>query len=398
MPKRGKDGYYREDIELFRGPDDKRKRKTIRGKTLKEFNRNLEEAKRLYAKGIALNDITVYEWGERWRSVYKGKVNEERQEHFERKLRIDIYPEIGDMRMRDVRASNLQELLNGIEKAKDTVSKVRSTLQQLFTAAETEGIIERNPSLYLELPDGLKEESLRALTKEESNIVWKVANRHKHGTYVLTMQLCGLRRGEAAGLKVEKVNFEKKRIRVKEAIRYRTNQGRVKNPKSQSGFREMPIPDILIPFLIKQCAGKSPGDYVFPCVDGRRPTGTAVRRWWESFLRQCHLTSGAKTYRNALIIETSKFGTDISPQNLRHDYATSIHAAGVHEKEQKSFLGHKSSDVTDRYREVSEESFNRAAGQINNFFDFKYLKRPVLALFFGQINHYASTLKSGEKE
>jgi len=371
--KRNKDGYFKETWltdEVL--PSGNKRRVVVRDKDYKTFVSKLEEAKRLHKKGITLEDMTVAQWGERWLSVYKATASDDLKAHFRAKLDYDIVPAIGDMRMKDVRASDLQQLLNNSPGKKGTVVKIRIAIRQLFDAADAEGIIERNPALKLELPDNLAESPRRPLGDNECKIVWGVAQSHTAGAYVLTMLLCGLRRGECVGLTMANVDFRKKRLSIHRAIRYSTNQGMEKAPKSLAGIRQVPIPDILLPILKKHCAGKKADDYVFTKVDGSRATGIAVRRWWESVLRQCHIASGAKQYRNKIMIETSLFSDEITPHYLRHTYATDIHAAGVHEKEQKHFLGHSSNDVTDIYRNVSDLSFNRAADLINQFFTDKY--------------------------
>ena len=370
---RNKDGYFKAtwlSDEIL--PSGNKRRIVVRDKDYKTFIKKLEDAKRLYKKGITLDDITVAEWGERWLAVYKAKVSDELKAHFRSKLNLDIIPIIGNMRIKDVRASHLQDLLNNSQGKKGTVIKTRLVVRQLFECAEIEGIIERNPALRLELPDNLEESPRRPLTLEECSVVWKVAQSHSAGVYVLTMLLCGLRRGECVGLTMDNICLDKKILTIHKAIRFRTNQGTEKSPKSKAGIRQVPIPDILIPILKKHCAEKKLESYVFTKVDGSRATGIAVRRWWESFHRQCHIAAGAKLYRNKILIETSPFGDEISPHFLRHTYSTNIHAAGVHDKEQKFFIGHKSNDVTDIYRAVSDESFNRAADLINKFFEDKY--------------------------
>jgi len=372
--KRNKDGYFKESWltdEIL--PSGNKRRIVIRDKDYKIFLSKLDEAKRLHKKGISLDNTTVAEWSERWFAVYKSRASDEQKAHFRAKLDYDIIPVIGDMRVKDIRASHLQDLLNQSSGKKGTVVKIRHVIKQLFESAENEGIIERDPARKLELPDNLDESPRRPLTDIECNIVWKVAQSHPAGVYVMTMLLCGLRRGECVGLTIEDIDFENKRISVKKAIRYTSNQGVEKKPKTDAGIRQMPIPDILVPMLKNQCKNKDYNVHVFTKVDGDRATGIAVRRWWESFLRQCHIESGAKLFRNSILLETSNFGSDITPHYLRHTYATDIHAAGVHEKEQKHFLGHKSHDVTDIYREISNESFNRAAEVINQYLQNKYM-------------------------
>jgi integrase len=373
--KRNKSGYYRETFVIGKKPNGKPDRIEVRDKDLNVFKRKIEEARRLHSRGVSLSSTTVYEWGIRWLAVYKANVSEELKAHFKAKLELDIFPAIGNMLVKDVRASHLQELLNNSGKRKKygTVVKIRIAVKQLFEAAETEGLIERSPARKLELPDGLEEEERRPLSEIECRAVWEVAQNHLAGTYVLTMLLCGLRRGECVALKIENIVFEKKRLIIREAIRFRTNEGNLKGTKTKAGMREVPIPEILLPFIMKQCEGKSPEAFVFTKADGKRATETACKWWWSSFVRQCHLTAGAKTYRNKILIETSPFDDAVTPHYLRHTYSTDIYSAGIDEKAQKHFMGHKSKDVTDIYRKMSDEAFNRASIILNEYFKRKYL-------------------------
>ena len=372
--KRNADGYYRTTFVVGKKADGKPERVIVRDKDLKTFKRKIDEAKRLHAKGVSLSDTTVYEWGQRWLTVYKSNVSQEFKAHFKAKLELDIYPAIGSMLVKDVRASHLQELLNNsTDKKRGTVIKIRIAIKQLFEAAENEGIIERNPALKLELPDELEEAARRPLSELERNVVWEVAQTHMAGPYVLTMLLCGLRRGECVGLTIENVDFENKRLVISQAIRFNDNKGQLKDPKSKSGIREVPIPDILLPFLERLCIGRAKEAFLFPKTDGTRATETACKWWWKSFQRSCHITAGAKLYRNQVQIATSPFDDKISPHYLRHTYSTDLYAAGIDEKAQRHFMGHKSNDVTDIYRKMSDEAFERAATLLNEYFAKKYL-------------------------
>ena len=109
----------------------------------------------------------------------------------------------------------------------------------------------------------MTEEERRPLTDFECQVVWGVAQTHSAGPYVLTLLLCGLRRVECVGLKMENVDLKRKRLMIQDAIRYRTNKGLLKGPKTRAGIREIPKPERLYPFLVRQCEGKSAGDYIF---------------------------------------------------------------------------------------------------------------------------------------
>lgn len=374
MPqKKNKDGYFRSTLVIGKKPDGKPERITIRAKTKREHDEKLAEAKRLHSKGVAQCDVTVREWSERWLSVYKANASPKQQYAYRSYAEKHILPSIGHLPIKNIRASHLQEMMNNhVGGKKGTVTKIMATIKQMFEAAEREGIIERNPSAYLTLPE-LTEALRRPLTDIERDVIWQVAQSHFAGTYVLTMLFCGLRRGECAGLKRKYVDFDNDRLLVREALRHSTNQGELKPPKSKAGIREVPIPDALRPYLEKQCEGKLPEDFLFTKVDGGRATDTMCRRWWQSFKRICHIKAGAKLYRNKILIETSPFGDELTPHYLRHNYATDLYAAGVDEQAQKYFLGHSpGNDVTSIYRKMNEDAFVRASNLMNTYMNNKY--------------------------
>ncbi len=364
MPK-NRDGYYRSTFVIGKTVDGKPQRVTVRGKTKKEHDEKLAEAKRLHGKGIAISEITVSQWSQTWIKVYKANATETQKSHYKAKLEKDILPVIGYMNIREVRTSHLQELLNGYSGGKvGTVNKIRIALKQLFGAAEIEGIIERNPALHLELPK-LTEVIRRPLTDFERAIVYEVAKTHQCGPYILTMLFCGLRRGECIALRIDDIDFINKKIYVNKSLSLSKNIGKEKETKTKAGTREVPIPNILYPILMEYCSRKNNEDIVFSKGDGHHATKQTCAWWWKSFHRQCHLMAGAETYRNKIKTETSLFSDDITPHYMRHTYATDLYAADVDEKAQKYFLGHSSTDVTDIYRKMNESAFLRALEKIN---------------------------------
>lgn len=207
----------------------------------------------------------------------------------------------------------------------------------------------------------MSESPRRPLTVIERTTLLTVAETHPRGLYVLTMLYCGLRRGECLALTAGDVDIDKKRIAVNRSLSLRKNVGKEKETKSEAGIREVPIPDLFLPTIAALCEGIEDKRILFPKSDGKHATLQTCRWWWSSFLRQCHIASGAKTYRNQVQIETSNFSDDITPHYLRHTYATDLYAAGVDEKARKTFLGHASNDVTDVYTKMSDVAFQRAA-------------------------------------
>jgi integrase len=348
-------------------PDGKPNRIYVRGKTKPELADKLSEAKRLYGLGIDLADTIVRDWAERWMRIYMANCSGAQRAHYRAKLDKNILPVIGGMKIKDVRRSHLLELLNSYAGGKrGTVVKIRIAVERLFEDAAAEGLIERNPAVKLELPE-LDEEARRPLTDVERAAVIEVAKTHPQGAYVLTMLYCGLRRGETIALTVGDVDLERRVISVNKSLRIQGNTGTIKSPKTAAGTRTVPIPDAALGMLRAACAGRAASAILYPKSDGNHATQTACAWWWRSFKRQCHITSGAALYRNAVKAETSPFGDEITPHYLRHTFATDIYAAGVDEKARKYILGHSTNDITDVYTQMTDAALKRAAAKINAY-------------------------------
>ena len=366
--KKNKDGYFRETFVIPGKTEAGNPRRIIiRDRDEKVFRLKLDEAHRLYGKGVTLEDVTVADWAQRWLQSYKNGATPDQKEFYEAKIKNDILPHIGHFLIRDIKASDLQGLLNIYTGGrKGTVQKIKMVIKQLFAIAEIEGIIDRNPASRIEMPN-ITEFTRRPLTMLERLAIFEVAKTHNHGPYIMTMLFCGLRRGECIVLKVGDVDFENLRIRITKSLKLRKNIGVKKEPKTKAGTRYVPIPDLLLPYLQAQCSGKSKDDILFPKANGKFATSSACKRWWESVKRSCHIMTGAETKRNKALIETSQFCDDITLHYIRHNYATDLYSAGVDEKAQEFFLGHKSGKVTDIYRKMTKTAFNRALVLINEY-------------------------------
>jgi integrase len=370
--------YERRSFVIGKKPDGKPDRVWVRGKTPEEADENLREAKRRHGLGLNLGDMTVREWSKIWMEVYKANAGTQRA-HYQSKLDLDILPAIGNMAMRDVRASHLKRLLNSYEGGKkDTVTKIRVAIKQLFYDAEHEGVIERNPSTRLELPE-LEEKARRPLTCIERELVLQVAKEHPRGPYVMTLYGTGIRRGECIALTPADIDLKKKQISITKSVVYNGNAGAISTTKAKKlrkkrvksdddGSRIVPIPKIILPILTELCRGKKPGDLLFPADGGGIISKASVLRWWGSFKRACHIKAGAKMYRQALFLETSVFNDEVTPHYLRHNYATDLSAAGVDKDVRAAILGHARIEITDHYTKITDDVLARAAKKLNRHY------------------------------
>ena len=365
---------------IGRKKDGKPKLKYFYAKTKKEMDKKKYEYKMLRDLGLTVSNMTVNEWYEQWLLDFKFDLSEEQLQHYKSILRLHILPEIGDKLIRDVKYSQLRKLLHKYEGGKSgTVKKIHGVIKALFRDAHQEGIITKNPAHNLHMVE-VVENTRRALTDIELEALITVCETHKRGVYILIMLLCGLRRGECIALIRSDLDLVNGYISVNKAISHKSGKAKLtktkanKLRKDDDGHRVVPIPDYLLPILVEYCKNLKPTQLLFPKQDGKMATDCACRRWWSSVKRQCHLVTGAKTKRNAILLETSSFGDEITPHYLRHTYATLLRIAGVDDFTRKILLGHSlDGDVTMRYTHSTEEDLIRAKKLLNEYLDKKLL-------------------------
>jgi integrase len=202
--KKNKSGYYRASIVTGYTPDGKQKRVTVRSKILADFREKLKAAEHMQKQGYDFDskNITVSEWAEQWLETYKKPhVRSHCAETYEINIRLHINPLIGHIKMSEVMPYMLQDVLNNQKgKSKSNTEKIMFCLRQMFKRAYLNGIIIKDISTDLILPE-TTEGSRRPLTTAEREAFVKVAENHRSGLWVLMMLYCGLRPEETVALK-----------------------------------------------------------------------------------------------------------------------------------------------------------------------------------------------------
>ena len=377
MPKKKKSEYnYTRKYFSFEG-----KKYEVVGATEEEALRKKDEKLRELEEGRLDRSVTVRKWAEAWLETYvqPRDITEKSRRMYADYLDRVILPRLGAMKLSRVTDLDLQKLLNArAGKSASDLSKLRIVLKGLFGQAYASRLIPYDPSARLALPKATTG-THRSLTAEERAALLRVAampafdgKKNRSGPWLMTMLLCGLRPGETAALKKSAVDLEAKLLTVSEAKE--SGSSRVKDPKTRAGFRELPIPDELVPWLQRQLAD-SLGDYVFTQKDRRSPLSeTSMRRRWETVKKYMDIELGAKTERikppgqrrHSLVITQSALAEDLDLYDLRHTYCTDLQKKGVPLNIAKTLMGHKDIATTANiYTHTDSETVEIARALIN---------------------------------
>ena len=369
--KKGVDGNYRASIVIGRTSSGGQRRKTVKAKTVRELERKLAELKERYNRGMDFDaaKATVGQWADRWIELYKKPtVGASTIENTRSILNKHILPRIGHLAVGDVRQFQLQEIMNlQSGKSKSNTVKIHGVLKQMFDKAKQGGLSPDNPAEFLEIPKTVTNPR-RSLTLAERDAVIAVCQKHRAGTWVLMMLMCGLRRGETIPLSWNDVNFETGMLTVDKSAEFISNVAHAKATKTNSGVRTIPIPPPLMVRLIAEKAENKSSLIFTPAKSDGMLTETNCKRLWSSFYRELDIAMGAQLYRNQIIKTSLRDG--ITPHALRHTFATDLFEMGVDLKTAQYLLGHADIKTTANiYTHMRDEMLSETQKKFEEFYE-----------------------------
>ena len=310
---------------------------------------------------IANQDVTFFEIAEIWAQTYKSNKSYNTKRMYQGALNSHILPALGDYKVKDIRKTNLQLLVNKMAEKGLTrsIEITKVTLNQIFEMAIDESIILKNPTRGLSFPKQVKPKK-RSLTDEETKLILTCPLELNESAFISTLFYTGIRRGEIVALSKNDINLEKKELQIKNAVSFEHNQSILKSPKSIAAVRKIPIPDELLSIL-KEHYEQTNSFFLFPSNTGEIMTETVLRRFWKRIIGKINIYAGG----NNKIFAISK---DISMHIFRHNYTTILRRSGVDAKTAQVLLGHESIKMMlEVYDHISDTDVSLATDKINQF-------------------------------
>lgn len=166
-----------------------------------------------------------------------------------------------------------------------TIKKQKVVYKQIFQYAIMDKVygkeIRNNPVLNVKLPDGLPKPKQREAPEDE--IVKSIRNKAEtayFGMFAYFLICTGFRRGEALAVQWKDIDFRKGTITCGETISHRSGTAKAAPPKTDNGYRTVPLLPSLAEVLEKPDGAKD-ADYVFYGTDPSKPMpqSTYDRRW-----------------------------------------------------------------------------------------------------------------------
>lgn len=210
-----------------------------------------------------------------------------------------------------------------------TVVKAAQIMGKSMGSAVDAGLIRNDPTDRVKLPR-IEATEMRFLTPAEVGTLADAIDP-RYRALVLVGAYCGLRFGELAGLKVDRVDLLHKRLEVLEIVTEVKGHHVTGPPKTRAGRRAVPMPRVVAEALSEHLSTLS-GDIVFPAPEGGYLRGSLFRR---RFWQPATAAAGVAGLRL---------------HDLRHTAVALWIAAGASPKEIAARAGHSSVvTVLDRY-------------------------------------------------
>ena len=230
-----------------------------------------------------------------------------------RELTTRIYPAIGHMKLRDIRADHLNMLYTRLSKpgqnkrtgaglSAKTIIEHHRLISTVLDQAEKEGLVPFNVAGKASLPKITHKEvnyfqpediaDIRSALEDEP-IKWR--------TLTHMLLITGARRGEILGLKWRSVDFDNSRIYICNNVQYSPDRGVYEStPKTASSKRYVSLPQETMQMLKQYRTWQSGeilrlGEYyrrqgfVFSQVNGAPMHPDSVTTWLDRFSRRCSL-------------------------------------------------------------------------------------------------------------
>lgn len=337
-----------------------RKQTKERGFTRKrdaqEFAQEVETAKR---SGTFIRPSdgrgTIGKLGPEWFDRRSGHVKPSTLRPERSAWKVHVAPRWGDVRIGDIRRTSVQAWVTDMTKGKSgptTVIRAHGILAAILDDAVSDRRLRENPARGVKLPRKVSKERAY-LTHQHVAALAASAGRidAQYGVLVYVLAYCGLRWGEATGLRVKHVNFLRRRLSVEENAVQVGPDVEVGTPKTHER-RTVPLTGFLVDILTEHVKGRAPGDLLFTSprdAGGYLKWSQSVKAglWWERACRDAGIER-------------------VTPHELRHTAASLAVSSGANVKAVQRMLGHASAVMTlDTYADLFDDDLDGVAERMD---------------------------------
>lgn len=369
--KKRADGRYQANIHIGFTESGKREYETVYAYTNAELENKKAEVKDRVNKGIYANDrgMIVKELAEKWYKTEKAVCAIRTKEMYERLTYKHIIPAIGEIRLKELKKSDVQLMINKRADRHRTCQQLKMATRQMLDFGIEDGLLYKNVALKVSLPIKDKTEK-RGLNDIEREAIKKSNFTDKERAFIYVLLYCGLRRGEILALSRGDVSMKSKTITIKNVVTFDVSKPVLKpSPKTQAGFRSIPITSELEKIL-RPYIDNLETFYLFGSKNGELMSKSTYDGFWNRIIEKINIAAGgtptvqwrkSKDGENKKEVKGLQVIHGLTAHVFRHNYATMLYYADVPIKDAQYLLGHSNIKITlDIYTHLDKNKSNIA--------------------------------------
>lgn len=330
------------------GPDGRQHSKSFARKVDAERWLKVSEAEALASRWVdpAAEVEPFGPYAEEWIASKRSTVGETTATNTEALLRSRVLPEFGTTQLKRITTADVRKWLTAMTEeglSPSTVYTYRRILSQVLDQAVDDGLIVSNPAKKAKAPSVRPRRQLFLSAEELRNLADECGH---YGPLVWFLGWSGLRFGEAAALRIGRVDPARRRVRVEEAATEVAGRLVFGAPKTHEA-RTVIVPRYVIDAIEPLLDDKATDDLVFTA-----PRGGPVRL--NNFRRRIFAPAAGRIGK-----------PDLVPHDLRDTAASLAISSGASIKAVQRMLGHASAKMTlDVYGSLFEEDLEALADQL----------------------------------
>jgi integrase len=360
------DGRWIMRVDLGRGEDGRRRRKATYHATQADAVRSLKKLGGRAADGqlLTTSTPTVATFLEDWYAANVDSWRASTRRGYRGAIDLYLVPAFGKLRLEQLTPAAVQRWLvqhKTEHGARRRITLAHATLRSALSEAQRLQLVTINAATLVKVPQPTKR-TIAPLDVDQAAAFLKVAGQHRLGALFSVALACGLRLGEATGLKWEDVDLETGELRVRQQLQRVGRRLVLQELKTEKSRRTLALPQVCLEALrthrtrqleerLKAGADWGDSGLLFTTY-ARRGKGRKVGAAWHprNVLRVLHgLLADADVPR-------ARF------HDLRHSAASLLIAAGVELVEVSMLLGHSELRVTaDLYSHLQKQTAAMAA-------------------------------------
>jgi integrase len=364
------DGRWQVRIDLGRAADGRRQRKYLYASTQAEAIKLLKTNAGRAAHGylVSTSTPTLATFLEEWCATNRDNWRPSTRRGYRGAIDSYLVPAFGKVRLEKLTPQLLQRWLTQHKEehgARRRITLAHATLRSALSEAQRLQLVAINAATLVKVPQPVKK-AIAPLDLEQARTFRKFADNHRLGALFSVALACGLRLGEACGLRWEDVDLETGELRVRQQLQWVGKQLVLQELKTAKSRRTLALPAVCVEAL--KTHRKRQLEERLKAGDRWQDTGlvfTTYRTCREGRGRGMKVGAGLHP-RNVLrvlhqLLDDAKLPR-VRFHDLRHSAASLLIAAGVELVEVSLLLGHSELRVTaDLYSHLQKQTAAKAA-------------------------------------